>query len=275
MRRRSVRPMHEGLALAQRWAELWNTDPHRMVEEVYAAEVTLASAGSPNSRIRGRAALHEVEDGLLEMIPDHRMEILRAIQQGDVVVVELLIAGTPAGERVRCASPACVWWELDEDGLVLDEVAYFEWERRHPDIGTNAGEIRRGSGAPCNAAFAEEFATRLAGSWSTDPLGTTKDLYAEDCVIESLYTEPGSALIGQKALEARERHLLDVLPLPHRKMTVRRAIAEGRILALQSTIEGRVDGMEPLLAWEGSLLLTLDASDRILSSRSYLDWSLG
>jgi hypothetical protein len=267
--------MHEGATLAQRWAELWNTDPHRMVEEVYAAQVTLASAGSPDSPIRGRAALHEVEDGLLELIPDHRMEILRVIQQGHVVVVELLIAGTPAGERVRCASPACVWWELDEDGLVLDEFAYFEWERRHPEVGTNAGEIRTGSGVPCSAAFAEEFAARLAGSWSTDPLGMTKDLYVEDCLVESLYTEPGSALIGQEALEARERHLVDVLPAPYRKMTVRRAIGEGRVLGLQSTLEGRVDGAEPLTAWEGSLLLTLDASDRILSSRSYLDWSLG
>jgi hypothetical protein len=267
--------MHKRTAPALRWAELWNTDPHRMVEEIYAPQVTLASASSPSSLIRGRAALHEVEDGLLEMIPDHRMEILRAVQQKHVAVVELLIAGTHAGERVRCASPACVWWELDDDGLVLDEVAYFEWARRHPDMGTNGGEILDGRGPSCSPAFAQEFADRLAGLWSNDPLGMAECLFAEDCVVESLYAEPGSALVGQEALVARERDLLDVLPMPHRRMTVRRAIAEGRVLALQSTIEGRVRGKRPLMAWDCSMLLTLDVSDRICSSRSYLNWPFG
>jgi hypothetical protein len=115
------------------------------------------------------------------------------------------------------------------------------------------------------------FATHLAETWSWDPVLADRSLYDDACVVESALA-PGQALRGLEALEAADAALAQRLPRPDRRLTVLDVLGEGRAVAVRARLEGREAGRGALRAAYGALVLTLDASDRVTSARSYLDW---
>lgn len=265
----------DAATLARRWAELWGVDPPAMAEEVYAPDVVIDHAGhGPRSRVEGRAALLEAERVLLEWIPDHANRIVRVVQEGDRAVVECVLSGTSAGDPARQACPACVWWDLDGDGRVAHEVAYWEWPKRRPDDDTAAGTLVAGPGRHRSASWYRERAARLAELWTADPLAMVDELYAEDCVMERLGEGPEGIVVGRAALAEAETALLDLLPRPQRRMDVLDVVAAGDVAAVAFTIEGAWGGRGGTRRGPGTLLLTFDGDDRIASDRVYWHWSL-
>ncbi|MFQ5516238.1 MAG: nuclear transport factor 2 family protein, partial [Acidimicrobiia bacterium] len=134
--------------LAERWSRLWEEDPARMVEEVYASNVVVSHAGrGDRGKVHGRRELHRAERELHELIPDHRNEIIRVVDGGDgTAVVESLITGTGPGDDGLQSCPACVWWRLDGEARVTEEIALYEWGKRRPHDGTAGGTVVSGDG---------------------------------------------------------------------------------------------------------------------------------
>jgi ketosteroid isomerase-like protein len=258
--------------LAQRWALLWAEDHARMVEEIYAPDVVVEQPDHGH-RVSGRAALHAVEGQLRAAIPDHRNLIVRVLGGDTAAVVESVITGTGKGDTGPQACPACVWWRLDEHGQVVHEVAYWEWTKRRPDDGTAAGTLRTGDGRERPFDWYRSYADRLAELWSTDPVRMVDECYAQDCVMERLGEGSDGVVHGAAELRTREQELLDLLPRPDRRMRVSDVTAERDVLAIAFTIEGRWRGQGPLRRGPGTLLLTLDEDDRVLSDRIYWHWS--
>ncbi len=261
------------LAFAQRWCELWERDYARMVRECYHDEVELVHAGwGELGRLHGAEALLATEHRLKQLIPDHRNTVLRVVDGHEWTVVESLITGTSPDDPQRMACPAVVWWRFAEDGRISHETAYWEWSRRRPDDGTVQGALPDGAGGPRSTRSAATLAERLAELWTHDPERMVSELYAPDCRFEQLGAGPDGVLEGHDALLEAERALLEVLPRPHRRMTIEHVAVDGAVIAVAFTIEGAVRGTTPLEPSPGTVVLTLDEDDRIRSDRAY--WRL-
>ncbi len=269
-----TRPDIDIHAFAERWSRLWGESYARMVEECYAPNVELVHAGwGEDGVIRGRDGLLATEERLKRLIPDHENPLVRVVDGDDKVVIESLITGTSPGDASRMACPAVVWWRLDENGLVAHETAYWEWSKRRPDDSTVQGTLRRGDGRRRDHRWYRQFADQLAHLWTTDPLAMVEQLYAADCVLERLGDGPEGIVTGREALAVAERRLLELLPMPQRRMQIREVSAADDVLAIAFTIEGSWRGTGPRRAGPGTLLLTLDDQDRITSDRTYWHWS--
>ncbi|MGY4102972.1 nuclear transport factor 2 family protein [Nocardia sp. R16R-3T] len=108
--------------LAERWRDLWNTDPMRMVDEVYAEDLT---AGAPQTvRFRTRAQLRVVETIFVEAAPHKEMIIERTTADDEVVVVEATIVD---GDRPGWSVPLCALLTLDEHGQVINDTSYSDF----------------------------------------------------------------------------------------------------------------------------------------------------
>ncbi len=263
------------LELVERWALLWEKHPARMVEEVYSLDAMVQHAGrGEKGRILGRQALHEAERELEAMIPDHRNEIIRVLAgDGETAVIESLIVGTGAGDDGLQSCPACVWWRLDEQGQVAEETAYYEWSKRRPHTDKVRGTIVAGDGRDRSSSWYSNMSQRLASLWSVDPAGMVNQLYAEDAVVERLGEGPEAVVRGRDSLLLAELDLLELLPRPQRRMEVVEFTSDRNVMAVRFTIGGSWRGSGPARVGPGSLVLTFDAADRIISDRIYWHWS--
>lgn len=264
-------------AVARRWAELWGADFGAMVHEIYSPDVAVEHAGhGPRSRVRGRDELMTAERSLLEMIPDHRNEVVRVLDGGDGrAVVESLITGTGAGDDRLQACPALVWWWFDERGKVTREVAYWEWRKRRPLDAAARGTVVGHDRAPAlTLARGRRLATRLAALWTADPVAMAETMYAADAVVERLGEGEDAVLEGRETLVTAEAELLELLPVGSRRMDVHDVLVDGRAVAIAFTIGGSWRGTAPYRSGPGSLVLTLNDHDLIVSDRIYWHWDL-
>jgi hypothetical protein len=263
------------LDLADRWAALWEEDPAQMVEEVYSPDVVVQHAGrGERGRVSGRQALHQAERELKEMIPDHRNEIIRVVENADgSAVVESVIVGTGGGDDGPQSCPACVWWRMDDQGLVVEEIAFYEWGKRRPYSDQARSAIVGGNGRARPSAWYRSMSERLARLWSTDPAAMVSRLYAEDTVVERLGEGAEAILRGRDSLLAAELSLLELLPQPQRRMDVLDVKSDRDVMAVRFTIRGSWRGTGPMRAGPGSVVLTLDDEDKIVSDRIYWHWS--
>lgn len=263
-------------SLADRWTDLWASDPGAMVRGVYAPDTVVELAGhGPAATVRGHDELLAAEAVLLERIPDHRNRVLRILVSGDgrQAVLESVVTGTSAGDDGAQAAPCCVWWWLDGDGRVAREVAYWEWPERRADEGAAAGTLVAGDGRQRAPERYRWIADRMAALWSTDPVRMVDEMYATTCVVENLRSGRAGTIWGADALRAAEATLLEVLPLPDRRLRVVDLLGDGDRLALAVTIEGRQRGTGPLRRSHGTVVLTLDGEDdRIVSDRIHWSW---
>lgn len=257
-------------AFAGRWAELWADDYPTMVRECYHDELFLEHAGwGEPGQLRGAAELLATEDRLKQLIPDHHNDILRVISGEDWTVVESTITGTSAHDKERMACPSVVWWRFADDGRIRHEVAYWEWSKRRPDDGSVQGELRPGDGRARTTQHGWDLATRMAELWTHDPERMVTELYAENCRFEQLGVGPAGVIEPRSALLTAERELLDLLPRPSRRMTVRDVAVKGDTVAVAFEIEGAWRGHPPVRRGPGTVVLTLGSDDRIVSDRAY------
>lgn len=263
------------LELVDRWALLWRENPARMVDQVYSPDVVVQHAGrGQRGRVVGRQALHEAERELEEMIPDHRNEIIRVIAgSGQTAVIESLIIGTGRGDDGLQSCPACVWWRLDDRGRVAEEIAFYEWGKRRPHTDQARGTIVGGDARDRPADWYTAMSERLALLWSTDPAAMVNQLYSEDTVVERLGEGPEAVLRGRESLLLAELDLLELLPTPQRQMKVVEIKSDRDLLAVRFTIGGSWGGRGPARVGPGSVVLTFDQADEIVSDRIYWHWS--
>jgi ketosteroid isomerase-like protein len=103
----------------ERWAETWNNDVMRMVDEIYAPDCEVVDVIRDRS-FTGREALRAVEQQMIGADPTRRMVITRSVAQGDTVAVEIDSYWQSDAVRAR----ACVVLTFGEDGLIVSDHTY-------------------------------------------------------------------------------------------------------------------------------------------------------
>jgi hypothetical protein len=271
-------------ALAARWTEAFGRGPGEFAD-LYAADVAFGDLAGPDALRHGRDERVAADRALYTRLPDRAVEVLRLLElDGRQAVLECLVSGTSSSDPYRMAVPALLWWWVDGEGRVARELAWFRWQDRRPDSARPAGTLTspqpprpplpepEADDQPRSRSWYQAYATHLAETWSWDPVLADRSLYDDGCVVESA-TSPGRALHGLAALEAADAELAELLPRPHRRLVALDVLGEGRALAIRVALEGRAAGRGPLQRAHGALVLALDSSDRVASSRSYLDWA--
>ena len=249
-------------ALAIRFADLWAVDPHQMVDEIYADDIVMENMANPARLILGSSHLHTVEDELAARIPEHRHELIRVIVGDDIACLETTIVAPLTHEY----APACVWWWIDGTGKVVAEVGWFDWADRSCDSARSHGTVppnRSRRGAAHDDSFYTRVADEYALCWSTDPLGCGVEMFAADCTFGHVGR---SERRGIDALVDSRRESLDELALADRSMEVQRVVGEGSCVAMLVVVE------DTTRFTRGTIVLTFDDDDRIISERTYCDW---
>jgi predicted SnoaL-like aldol condensation-catalyzing enzyme len=90
------------LAVAAKWAETWNTDVERMIEECYASDCEVFDMHGGHV-FHGRDGLREIEHQMLAAAPSRKMVVNRAIAGGDTVVMECDVIGFTPEPAKACA----------------------------------------------------------------------------------------------------------------------------------------------------------------------------
>lgn len=233
----------------------------------------LIHAGHLAESALGREAIAAAASAFRRELPDARMRLVRTVNAGETVAVEAILAATPRTHGPRLAVPMAAWLDFDADGLLVRETRYLEWQYARPEASGIEGTVRDGAGPSRGQDWYRACAHRLAALWSESGVRMADECYADDTVVESLWAGPGAAIRGIEPLRAAEARLLEILPAGHREMRVDRAIGEGRVIAMEWTISGRIRGEGPLVGREGTLFLTLDDADRVISDRIYWDFA--
>jgi hypothetical protein len=241
-------------ALAIRFADLWAVDHHQMVDEIYAPAIHMESmAGLDRGPVEGSKQLHALEDRLAAMIPEHRHELIRVVAEDRHACLETMVVGPTTGEY----APACVWWWPDDRGQVGAEVGWFDWTLRSTDSGRSHGYVPPSDHRPRgDRRWYRNFVGAVVDGLATDPGVTAGRWFAPDCVVEH---------VGQSRCLGVER----ATPmLPHEHWTkVDEVAADGGVIAALFSC-----GTAELVS-RGTVVLTLDALDRVVSLRAYWSWS--
>ena len=178
------------LAHAIRFADLWAIDHHRMVDEIYSATIHMESmCRLDRAPVEGGEQLHELEDRLAAMIPEHRHELVRVVAGRDHACLETTVVSPTTGEY----APACVWWWMDGGGQVVEEVGFFDWTRRTNDSHRSHGFVPPNIG-PTDASPRALLLDALAR-------GDLAGQLAPDCVVEAVGIGPCELPTGRLELQ--------------------------------------------------------------------------
>jgi len=99
------------------WVELFNSDPHRMIDECYAKDATVSIPGL--YEFYDLRPLHRAEAATLSAFPNRRVTVLRTHVYGDFAVVE---AAYTFASGIR-DSYFCTLLEFRE-GLIISDRTY-------------------------------------------------------------------------------------------------------------------------------------------------------
>jgi SnoaL-like domain len=244
-------------ALAIRFADLWAVDPHQMVEEIYTPDLAMQSMAKPAPPIRGAHQLHALEDRLAELIPEHRHELVRVLLDGQRAFLETTVVGPTTHEYAQAA----VWWTLDGAGKVNDEIGWFDWEHRTTNSIQSRGTVPPDDRRPRGAKAYEQLVRDAVRRWADDPAELVAAC-TPGCVVDlvgrtSWHGPDAVANAVHAARAAAPGAIVDVL----------RVLGDGGVAAalVQISAGDRTT--------RGTVVLTLDADDRITSVRLYVDWS--
>ena len=105
------------LDAVKRWEETYNHDVEKMVDEIYAADCEVADV-LRGVTLRGREALRAFERRMVELAPQRRLRVLKAVASGDTVALEC------EGRFPSGAFPACVFLVFDAQGRVKQDHTY-------------------------------------------------------------------------------------------------------------------------------------------------------
>jgi ketosteroid isomerase-like protein len=109
------------LEAVKRWAELYNDDVHRMVDESYAETFEVDVRGQ--FVMHRRETFHRAEQAVLVAAPRRRARIERAVAAGDTVVVEAMLLDPDKGEDWQ--SPWCAVLRF-RDGKIVSDHTYLD-----------------------------------------------------------------------------------------------------------------------------------------------------
>ena len=247
--------------IAIRFADLWALDPHRMVDEIYAGDIEMENMCNTSLTINGSAQLHEIEDMLIERIPEHRHELVRVVADGAEACLETMVVAPVTHEF----TPVCLWWWLDDDGKVAAESGWFDWNARRTDSTAAHGTMPPlRSGTTRSADWYAHAAQQYADAWTRDPTGAALDRFAPGCVAGVVGRDETH---GHDALRRARRAEFEAGPGEGREMRVDRVVGEGDVLAMMVTI------CDPVASTRGFVVLAFDGDELIESERRYYDWS--
>lgn len=105
------------IASAHRLIELYNTDVHHMIDEIYTT-VDLVCPGV--LKIHDRDTFHAVEQIVLDAAPDRQARIIRTIAAADHVILECAITHTDKATGERRESFWCGIFTFQDGQLVSD-----------------------------------------------------------------------------------------------------------------------------------------------------------
>ncbi len=249
-------------AVAIRFADLWAVDPHQMVDEIYADDIVMENMANPARVVLGSTQLHAVEHELAARIPEHRHELIRVIADDGVACLETTVVAPVTHEY----APACVWWWLDETGKVAAEVGWFDWADRSTASMRSHGTVppNLGVGAPRVDSWYAQMADEYVRRWSHGPLGSALEMFATHCTFGRV---GGIESRGIEELARTRQLLLDEFPAPGPLMQLHRLVGEGSALAMLVTIG------DATRVTRGTVVLTFDSDDLVVSERTYCDWS--
>lgn len=111
-------------ALVERWAQFYNDDATRMVEECYAEDCKVYPMGL--GVIEGRKGLQKVEDAVLATAPQRRLVVLRTHIAGDTACVECELRDASRGAEWSVPFVAVL---TIRDGVVVTDRTYADWSR--------------------------------------------------------------------------------------------------------------------------------------------------
>ena len=106
----------QNLVVAQRYVDLYNTDPERFVRECYHTyyEVGVMGLGTYD----GIDKFIDVEKKVLKAAPQRRMRVVHMHATDDAVVVEAEVTDTARG--ANWALPFCAVLEIRGDKIAID-----------------------------------------------------------------------------------------------------------------------------------------------------------
>ena len=111
-------------ALIERWAQYYNDDATRMVQECYAEDCRVYPMGL--GVIEGRKGLQKVEDAVLAKAPHRRLEVIRSHIAGDTACVECELRDADRGADWSVPFVAVL---TIRDGEVITDRTYADWSR--------------------------------------------------------------------------------------------------------------------------------------------------
>ncbi|GGP00446.1 methyltransferase domain-containing protein [Wenjunlia tyrosinilytica] len=163
------------LAAVAKWAELYNLDPHRMIDECYAVDAEITAP--EELHITDRESFHAMEAAAREAMPDRHCEVLSTAAIGDQAFIEGVMTGTsPVGKALKVHWASVLTFR---DGLIVTDRTYMDWwvfkdfpgtaEYRDPDAGTDPSATRRPADGDTTSGDAMTAA---------DPLPSTADISA-------------------------------------------------------------------------------------------------
>ena len=116
--------VESNLALVERWADYYNNDATRMVQECYAPTCKVSPMGM--GVIEGQTGLQKVEDAVLAKAPRRYMEVVSRHAAGDVVCVEALLRDHDRGADWSVPFIAVL---TIRDGRVITDRTYADWSK--------------------------------------------------------------------------------------------------------------------------------------------------
>ncbi|MEV8634244.1 methyltransferase domain-containing protein [Streptosporangium sp. NPDC051023] len=112
------------LAAVEKWAALYNSDPHRMIDECYAPDPEVIAP--EELHITDSATFHEMERAAFQAMPDRHSEMLSTVAVGDKVFIE----GVMTGSNPATGAPLKVRWcsvLTFVNGLITEDRTYMDW----------------------------------------------------------------------------------------------------------------------------------------------------
>ncbi|MGV0585671.1 nuclear transport factor 2 family protein [Mycobacteroides chelonae] len=113
---------NEIMSIVRRWIDLYNTDVHLLIDELYSPDAELLLPGLMS--VSGRETLHGIEQSVLDIAPDRRAEVLRSVVDNSAVAVECVLKwSNSAGEQ--CETPWSAFLDI-KDGQVTVDHSYID-----------------------------------------------------------------------------------------------------------------------------------------------------
>jgi hypothetical protein len=237
-----------------------------MVDEIYSDDIVMESMADPTRVVRGGLELHALEDELTRRVVDHRHELVRVTVAGSTACLETTVVAPRTGEY----APACVWWWVGADAKVAGEVGWFDWADRNTDWRVTHGTIPIDHLAGVaddhlrDQGWYRSFAESFIRTWTTDPLGQHIERFTAECTFGRV-GQPEEQ--GRPALVQAQQTGLEALPLAERWVRLDCVIGEARVVAMLLTVG------DAKLATRVTEVLTLDEHDKVVSQRTYGNWS--